>query len=89
MSEYPSVQDIIDDMVGLQEVAQELGVGMYRLKRWIDRRESTNCPRPVKKLGQGNLYSLADWKGWFAWWRVTRGSETWNRGKEKKSSDSG
>ncbi len=67
------------DLAGVPEIAEALKVNIYRVRRWIERRESTGCPNPVRKLACGHVYSLADWRGWFALWRVTRGSETWNR----------
>ncbi len=81
--ESGSVLDLADvyaDIVGVWEIADELGVGIHRVRRWIDRRNSTRCPSPVRELKAGNLYSLADWRGWYALWRITRGSETWLNG---------
>ena len=74
-----SVADIYADLVGVAEVAAGLGVGIHRVKRWIERREHIGCPHPVRTLKLGNVYSMREWRGWFALWRVTRGSETWNR----------
>ncbi len=67
------------DLVGVPEIAAGLGVSVFRVRRWIERRASTGCPSPVRVLSCGNIYSLADWRGWFGLWRLTRGSETWNR----------
>ncbi len=75
------MRDIYDDLVGVSEVAAGLGVTIYRVKRWIERRDSTNCPVPVKVLKIGHIYSMADWRGWYALWRVTRGSESWWTGR--------
>jgi hypothetical protein len=72
-------EDIYADLVGVAEVADGLGVGLYRVKRWIERREHVGCPNPVRTLRLGNVYSMQEWRGWFALWRVTRGSETWNK----------
>lgn len=74
-----TVDDVYADMVGLAEVAEALDVERHRVNRWIERRKSTNCPEPKKVLAMGNLYSLSDWKAWFALWKITRGSETWRR----------
>ena len=71
--------EVYADLGGVAEIAQALNVKLPRVKRWIERRESTNCPMPVRSLVMGNVYSIADWKGWFALWRITRGSETWTR----------
>lgn len=71
--------EILDDLGGVAEIAERLGVKVPRVKRWIERRSATGCPEPVLPLHMGNVYSLSEWKGWFALWRVTRGSETWKR----------
>jgi hypothetical protein len=66
------LQDVYDDLAGIKEVAQELGVTVHAVKRWIERRENTDCPMPIKKLQGINLYSLVEWRGWHALWKVTR-----------------
>ncbi len=73
---------LYDDLASVQEVADHLGVSTHRVKRWLYRQRATGCPGPVKKLTYVSLYSLAEWKGWFAIWKMTRGSETWARGPE-------
>jgi hypothetical protein len=65
------------DIGGRHEIAVELGVSLERVKKWITRRDDTNCPQPVRHLRRGEIYSLSEWRGWFAMWKVTRGSETW------------
>jgi len=83
MSDEPgwNLPDIYADLAGLAEVAAALDVNIHRVRRWVDRRDSTNCPRPVRVLRSGNVYSIRDWQGWFALWRTTRGSETWQSRK--------
>lgn len=77
----PTLEDIAADLGGLTEVADDLAVGLHRVKRWVERRPSTGCPLPVRRLKMGDIYSLAHWRGWFALWRITRGSETWTKDK--------
>jgi hypothetical protein len=60
------------DIGGIQEVAQDLGVSVFRVRRWIERRASTHCPHPVRVLTCAHIYSLREWRGWFALWRMTR-----------------
>lgn len=67
------IEDVYADIVGVAEIALELGVSKSRLNRWIERQASTKCPKPIKRLTMGNLYRLSDWRGWFALWRLTRG----------------
>ncbi len=82
------LQAVYDDLGGIQEVADELGVPIRRARNWVERRETTGCPEPVKPLKLGPIYSLRAWRSWHRLWRITRGSETWNRGG-KPSGDQG
>lgn len=74
-----NLQDVYDDLVGIQEIAERLGVSQHRVKRWIERRASTECPAPLVSLKGMHVYSMVEWHGWYALWKVTRGSETWRR----------
>ncbi len=76
-AEFIDITDVYNDLCGIIEIAAGLDVKPSRVRRWIERRDATNCPMPIRALGVGNVYSLREWKGWFALWRVTRGSETW------------
>jgi hypothetical protein len=77
--EREDIERLYADLGGMPEIAQALGVSVFRVKRWIYRRDAVCCPMPVRALKGNNVYSIAEWKGWFALWRVTRGSETWHR----------
>lgn len=74
---YPSYRDLQADLAGTFEIAANLGVDLKTVKRWIERRSSTLCPEPIVRLRNGHVYSLTEWEGWYAVWRVTRGQETW------------
>lgn len=82
-----TLAEVYEDLVGVAEVAEQLGVQPHRVRRWIERREATNCPRPVRELKLGHLFSMSDWRGWFALWKVTRGS--WISMPENTSHTSG
>ncbi len=75
------------DLVGIREIADALGVSHYRVRRWIERQADTNCPNPVRRLKHGPVYDIGDWRGWFALWRITRGSESWRRRKDKEQNE--
>lgn len=60
------------DLAGVAEIARSLDVPRFRVKRWIERRGSTGCPAPVAPLSAGHVYSLTEWRAWYALWRVTR-----------------
>lgn len=70
---------VYDDLGGITEVAKDLGVGIHRIKRWLERRDTVNCPQPVAKLVMGNVYSKAEWRGWYALWWATRAHRTYIR----------
>lgn len=70
------------DLVGVTEIARHLGVPRSRVCRWIERRESTNCPSPVRVLVCGQLYSLAHWQTWFKLWQLTRSADNWLKKKD-------
>lgn len=80
--EYLDVQDIYDDMVGIWEIAKNLGVPISRVRRWVERSAETGCPRPVAVLHMGRVFSMRDWRGWHALWKVTRGATVYDRAKE-------
>jgi hypothetical protein len=61
------------DLGGLAEIAQTLKVPEFRVKRWIERRDSTNCPKPLRELKAAHLYSIREWRAWYALWQATRG----------------
>lgn len=69
-----SLTEVYEDIVGLAEVAEGLGVQKFRVNRWVERRESVGCPKPVRVLKLGHLYSMTEWRGWYALWKVTRGA---------------
>lgn len=68
----PARDPLYEDLVGVPEIAEALGVPHDRVAKWIIRRETVGCPEPVRVLRMGMVYSLAEWKGWYALWRVTR-----------------
>lgn len=71
MPEWGREPDLAD-LGGIAEIAAALGVGRSRVKRWIERRASTNAPEPVRQLAHGNLYRISEWRSWYALWRITR-----------------
>lgn len=64
--------DAYTDLVSVMEIAAELGVSEFRVRRWIGQRDTTLCPTPVRQLSIGNVYSLAEWRAWWRLWKVTR-----------------
>lgn len=72
MTDCPNCQGVYEDIVGVSEVAQGLDVSLIRVQRWIERREATNCPRPVRMIKAGHLYSMCEWRLWYTLWVSTR-----------------
>lgn len=86
---YPSYRHMQADIVGVYEIAANLGVSRATVNRWIERRDSTSCPEPIVRLKTGHIYSLNEWKGWYAVWKVTRGVQSWWTGGGTTYSSSG
>jgi predicted DNA-binding transcriptional regulator AlpA len=62
------------DLVGISELVGMLGVKRKKIYKWIELRESTGCPHPVRILTCGYVFSRASWQGWFELWKKTRGA---------------
>lgn len=71
--------DVYADLGGISEVAVALGVGIHRVKHWLERRDTVNCPQPVRELKMGHVYSIGEWQGWFKLWMATRAHKTYIR----------
>lgn len=67
------LDDLYADLGGVSEVAETLNVKKFRVNRWIERRDSTRCPTPVRTISNGHIYRLSHWREWFALWSVSRG----------------
>jgi len=67
-------RELYEDIGRVSEVAELLDVPIERVRRWIANKESNNCPEPVRVFRGLTLYSLAEWKGWYALWRLTKGT---------------
>lgn len=63
--------EVYADLGSVQEIAEALGVTIHRVQRWIDRRSTTGCPLPVRELRYCNIYSIRQWKAWFALRKAT------------------
>lgn len=77
--EVLELDEIYADLVGLWEVSQELGVPITSVRRWVEKRASTGAPAPVRPLHMGGVYSMHEWRAWWALWRITRGSNVYTR----------
>lgn len=87
--EHATLEEMYADIAGTHEIAQDLGVPMRRVQRWVDRRDSTQCPMPIVRLKHQAIYSKTEFRGWYAVWKVTRGHETWWMNSGDEASESG
>jgi transcriptional regulator with XRE-family HTH domain len=55
-----------DDIAGLAEVAEALGVSRQAVSNWAAGRSRPNFPAPLKKLRATPLYSLTEARQWYA-----------------------
>ena len=81
-----NLQEVYDDLCGVQEVVEELGITDWRMRRWIIRRDQTRCPLPVRELSSIKVYSMVEWQAWFKGWTATRGLDGQRGPKRKPSS---
>lgn len=81
-----SLKKVYDDLCGIHEVNTALGINsMGRIREWVKRREHTKCPDPVAKLACGHIYSMIEWRVWYAAWSEHVGSgEAFRKGGRPK-----
>jgi predicted DNA-binding transcriptional regulator AlpA len=60
------------DIVGVSEVAEYLGISRQRLSNWVMRRYH-NFPEPIAKLACGSIFNLEDIQDWML------DNENWNK----------
>lgn len=63
---------IYHDLVGRTEIAERLGVHRDRAVRWTRRAGVNGSPKPKVVLGKYKIYSMAEWRGWYALWGVMK-----------------
>jgi hypothetical protein len=90
VTEEPAEPDLVErsvvyaDLGGPWEISIMLGVQVSLVNRWIERRQSTGCPMPVRVLKTAHIYSMAEWRGWYAFWKATRSADNWRINKIKR-----
>lgn len=63
-----TLQDIYDDLASRSEIAAMLDINVWRMERWLQRRDRISCPSPIKRIGQTDVYSRQEWRDWYARW---------------------
>ncbi len=70
--EFPLTREqFIADLAGKDEILRDLDIGDARYRKWQERRDRINCPRPLRIIGGTRIYSLAEWRTWYGNW-ITR-----------------
>lgn len=72
-----TIQDVYDDLTNLEGIAKALGVTRTRVSMWISRRERIRSPEPVCTIGGTNIYSIEEWKSWYAAWSGDLRRQKW------------
>lgn len=63
-----TLADIYDDLASKSDICQALDIGVHRFVQWTMRRDRIGCPHPIKRIGPTDVYSLQEWKDWYARW---------------------
>lgn len=61
-----TLAQIYADLASRRDVAIALNINERRLADWLRRRDVHNCPRPVTRVGPTDVYSIQEWRDWFA-----------------------
>lgn len=71
-----TLADIYADLCQKGDIIRELGITQWRLSRWIERRDRIRCPHPVRTFANVQLYSMQEWKDWYAAWLAKHPNDT-------------
>lgn len=63
-----TLADIYNDLGSKTDVAKALDVNIYRMQRWVTRRERINSPHPIRRIGHVDIYSIQEWRDWYEAW---------------------
>jgi hypothetical protein len=61
-----TLAQIYADLASQGEIARALNVQHLRVQSWIRRRDGNKCPLPVTRVGPTDVYSIQEWRDWFA-----------------------
>lgn len=65
-----TLAQIYDDLTSKENIPRALNVTEARLHNWIRRREEIKCPYPIKRLSGVDIYSMQEWRDWYARWEA-------------------
>lgn len=61
-----TLADVYNDMATREEVCEALNITTYRMARWLQRKEKTKPPLPIRTFASTHVYSIQEWRDWFA-----------------------
>lgn len=64
-------QAVLDDLGTRTDAARALDISPFRMHKWLERRDRIMAPKPLKRFGHIDVYSMAEWKRWYGDW-ITR-----------------
>lgn len=67
-----TLAEIYADLGTIYDVAEAMDITKFRIQEWVHRRERIKSPLPVRVIGGRNIYSIQEWKDWFAHWSKDR-----------------
>lgn len=70
-----SIAEVYADLGSRQDISRVLNVSPYRVNNWLVRRDEINSPRPVRRLGHVDVYSMQEWRDWFDRWCANRAED--------------
>lgn len=68
-----TMKEIYDDLGTRSDVAAALDITRWRMDKWLDRRPRIECPKPIRRFGLVDVYSIEEWRIWFKVWTEKRG----------------
>lgn len=61
----PEECELLRHLVGVREIANELGVPKTTVSMWDARRETTGFPDPIERLSMGPIYDMRAVRAWY------------------------
>lgn len=61
-----TLAQIYADLGSSSDITLALNIRPRRFTNWIQRREELGCPKPIRKFGPTPVYSIQEWRDWYA-----------------------
>lgn len=63
-----TLSEVYADVGAKREIIEALDIHKDRFSAWMVRREQIKLPKPVRVLSHTRLWSIQEWRDWFARW---------------------